>query len=97
MPAQTRLGDCCTGHDECPPRPLITGSPNVVVNGQLAGRISIDIYAEHGCPIHAPHSGVISTGSSNTFINGYPAGRIGDPVSCGSNVRDGSPNVFVGG
>lgn len=97
MPAQTRLGDCCTGHDACPPRPLATGSPDVIVNGQPAGRVSIDTFADHGCPDHAPHSGVISAGSSNTFINGYAAGRIGDPVSCGGSVRDGSPNVFVGG
>lgn len=97
MPAITRSGDSCTGHDACPPRPLATGSPDVFVNGRAAGRVSADSYALHGCAVHAPHSAVISSGSGNTFINGFPAGRVGDPVSCGGSVADGSPNVFVGG
>lgn len=97
MPAQTRLGDNCTGHDSCPPRPLATGSPNVFMNGKAAGRVSIDNYALHGCPDHTPHSAVITTGSPNVFINGYPAGRIGDPVSCGGSVAEGSPNVIING
>ena len=97
MPALTRQGDNCTGHDACPPRPLATGSPNVIVNGKRAGRVSADIYAAHGCDAHAPHSAVIASGSSNTFINGFSAGRIDDPVSCGGSVAEGSPNVFVGG
>lgn len=97
MPAQTRLGDNCTGHDACPPRPLVTGSPNVVVNGKRAGRVTADSYAAHGCEDHAPHSAVISSGSPNVMINGFPSGRIGDPVSCGGSVAEGSPNVIVNG
>ena len=27
MPAATRLNDNCTGHDACPPAPLVEGSP----------------------------------------------------------------------
>ena len=96
MPAQTRIGDNDTGHDACPPRPLAEGSPNVFANGIACGRVG-DSYALHGCPAHAPHSGVIAGGSSTVFINGIPAGRIGDPVSCGGSVAVGSPNVFVGG
>ena len=49
------------------------------------------------CPDHPPHSGVIAAGSSTVFINGIPAGRIGDPVSCGGNVAEGSGDVFIGG
>lgn len=96
MPAQTRLGDKDTGHDACPPRALAQGSPNVIINGLLAGRVG-DQYNSHGCLEHPPHTGVISSGSSSVFINGIPAGRIGDSVSCGGNVAEGSPNVFVGG
>ena len=59
--------------------------------------MNADTYAAHGCPDHSPHSAIIAAGSGNTFINGFPAGRIGDPVSCGGSVRDGSPNVFTGG
>lgn len=97
MPAQTRLGDTCTGHDACPPRPLVTGSPNVFVNGRAAVRVGVDAFADHGCPDHSPHSAVVSSGSASVFINGAPAARIGDPVSCGGSVLEGSPNVFTGG
>lgn len=95
MPGQTRIGDCCTGHDACGPRPLASGSNNVFVNGKPAGRCYQDRYALHGCDDHSPHSGFVVGGSSNVFINGKPAARIGDGVSCGSSVMQGSPNVIV--
>ena len=96
MPPQTRLGDNDTGHDACPPRGLATGSPDVIVNGQPAGRVG-DSYPAHSCPAHPPHSGVIAAGSSTVFINNRAAGRISDPVSCGGSVAVGSPNVITGG
>lgn len=96
MPAQTREGDNCTGHDACPPRPLVSGSPNVIVNGKRAGRVSADSYASHGCIDHSPHSAVIASGSDKVRINNYPAGRVADPVSCGGSVAQGSPNVITG-
>ena len=96
MPAQTRLGDLDTGHDACPPRSLVTASPDVIVNGKGAGRVG-DSYAPHGCDVHPIHTGTIASGSRTVFINGRAAGRIGDPVSCGGSVAQGSSNVFVGG
>ena len=96
MPQATRIEDNCSGHDACPPRPLIEGSPNVFTNGRNAGRVG-DMYTEHGCILHPPHTGVIAQGSQTVFINGKQAGRIGDPVSCGSVVAEGSPNVYIGG
>ena len=96
MPPQTRLDDKDTGHDACPPRPLNSGSPNVIVNGKLAGRVG-DTYVPHSCSAHAPHIGMIDRGSATVIINGKQAGRIGDPVSCGGNVAEGSPDVIVGG
>ncbi|MBR2519744.1 MAG: PAAR domain-containing protein [Selenomonadaceae bacterium] len=92
----TRLGDVCSGHDSCPPRPLVEGSPNVYINGAPAGRVG-DMLAAHGCFIHPAHTGVIASGSSKVYINGRPAGRVGDPVSCGSVMAQGSPNVIIGG
>lgn len=35
--------------------------------------------------------------SGDVFINGRPAARIGDSVSCGGSVAEGSPDVFIGG
>lgn len=96
MPAATRLGDNCTGHDFCPPVPLVEGSPNVYINGKPAGREG-DHYSSHGCIVHSSHQDVIASGSSKVFINGKPAARKGDAVSLGGTVQDGSGNVFIGG
>lgn len=96
MSAATRLGDKDTGHDSCPPTALVSASPNVFINGKGAGRVG-DSYAPHGCQVHSSHSGAISSGSGSVRINGKSAARIGDPVSCGGSVKEGSPNVFIGG
>lgn len=96
MSQATRLGDKDTGHDSCPATALVTASSDVFINGRGAARVG-DIYAPHGCPVHAAHSGAISSGSSSVFINGKPAARVGDSVSCGGTVAEGSPNVFIGG
>jgi len=96
MPAATRQGDNCTGHDGCSPVPLVGCSPNVFINGKGAGRAG-DNYAPHGCPTHSPHPDHIAVGSSTVFINGVPASRIGDAVSSAGAVRDGSGDVFIGG
>lgn len=96
MPAATRNGDNCTGHDDCPAVPLVEYSPNVKINGLGAGRVG-DHYSSHGCLVHAGHQDVIAAGSSTVFINGRPAARTGDAVSIGGMVRDGSPNVNIGG
>lgn len=96
MPEATRLNDNCTGHDACPPVPLIEGSPNVIINGRPAGRVG-DRYFTHGCVTHPGHQDVIVAGSSKVVINGKPAARIGDVVSLGGAVQDGSGNVIFGG
>lgn len=92
----TRKGDCCTGHDDCPPVPLVECSPDVTVNDRGAGRVG-DRYALHGCVVHSAHPDHIRTGSASVFINGKSAGRTGDSVSIGGAVRDGSEDVFIGG
>lgn len=96
MSAVTRLGDVNTGHDSCPPTPLANASGNVFINGKGCGRLT-DSYATHSCPAHSPHVGDVSSGSSTVFVNGLSIARIGDSVSCGGSVAEGSPNVFAGG
>lgn len=96
MPAATRKGDNCTGHDICPPVPLVESSPDVKINGQGAGRKG-DHYSSHGCVVHSGHQDVIAAGSSTVNINGCPAARVGDSVSIGGAVQDGSGDVFIGG
>lgn len=90
----TRLGDLNSGHDNCPPRQLITASENVFVNGRGCGRVG-DQYSSHSCLEHPPHSDYIASGSSTVFINGIAAGRIGDAVAIGGSVMTGSENVFI--
>lgn len=96
LPAATRRGDNCTGHDGCPAVPLVEASDDVIINGQGAGRVG-DHYSSHGCIVHPGHQDVIAAGSSTVFINGKPAARVGDSVSIGGSVQDGSGNVFIGG
>ena len=95
MPSATRLNDNCTGHDSCGPRPLITGSGDVFINGRSAGR-QTDRYAAHGCIVHSSHSDVITGGAPSVFVNGLPLARVGDAVSLGGSVAEGSPDVFAG-
>lgn len=89
MSAVTRLGDITTGHDGFPPRPSVSASSTVFVNGLGVVRMG-DSYAGH------PHPGSLSSGSSTVFIEGKACGRIGDSVSCGDTVAVGSGNVFCG-
>ncbi len=94
MPAVTRRGDSCSGHDACSSVPLVSGSPSVFINGRPAGRIN-DQYQSHGCIAHASHQDHIAGGSSTVFANGKSLGRVGDSVSIGGSVSQGSPNVFA--
>lgn len=92
MAAVTRLGDLCTGHGCFPPRPSIQASPDVFANMIPVHRQG-DKWAVHCCA--ACHGAVLAQGSFNVFVNNKQVGRIGDPVSCGSAVAAGSPNVFA--
>lgn len=94
MPAITRQGDTCTGHDDCPPSSLVGGESNVLIDGKPVGVVG-STYAPHGCDVHDPHSDVIASGSSTVFVNGKPVGRVGDAVSIGGTVASGSPTVTV--
>lgn len=90
-----RINDISSGHSCFPPRPCITGSSNVIINGRLAMR-QTDVFKTHCCGKKC-HIGQLASGSSTVYINGLQAGRIGDPVSCGDNVMTGSSNVIIGG
>lgn len=93
MPAATRLGDISSGHDCFPGRPNIEASGDVFINGLGAHREG-DSWAVHSC--ETAHDGVLTSGSPTVYVNGRPLGRIGDPISCGDVVAQGSPTVFAG-
>lgn len=80
-----------------PPRSNSQASTNVFCNGIGVHRQG-DSWNPHTCPsIPETHGGNLAAGSSTVYVNGKQCGRIGDPVSCGSTVAQGSPNVFAGG
>lgn len=92
----SRIGDNCTGHSSFPPRPLIEGSEDFIVDYQPASRVG-DNLRSHASPSPSPpHGGVIAEGSQTYIINGQPAARIGDPVSCGSAMAQGCGTFIVG-
>ena len=95
MPGIVRLNDKCTGHSCYPPRPCITASDDVFVEGKAVHREQ-DKWAMHACPNTPPHDGVLATGSSTVYVNGKAIARIGDPISCGSKTQEGSQTVFAG-
>ena len=95
MPSVSRKGDLCSGHSCFPPRKSIEGSDNVFINGIPAHRLD-DKWEQHGCGTCSPHDGVLAKGSSTVFVNGKPLARVGDDVSCGSKVAEGSSDVFAG-
>ena len=78
---------CWGGH-----KPAIA-SENVFIDGIPALRKG-DAYFPHCCPGNDCHSGN-ANGTSTVFINGKPAQKIGDPVTCGSIMIQGSPSVFI--
>jgi uncharacterized Zn-binding protein involved in type VI secretion len=91
MPSVVRLGDVCTGHSACRPRPNIGASSNVFVNRLGAHRVG-DPWS-----VHCAHSSSQASGSPNVFVNGLSLARVGDSIVCGSANASGSPNVFANG
>lgn len=89
-----RFQDRCSGHDCFPPRPNNQASNNVFINDRGAHR-KTDSYPAHCCGSSC-HTAILAEGSSSVFVNDLEAGRVTDPLSCGSAVIEGSPNVFIG-
>ena len=73
---------------------ITTGSPNVHVNSKPLSRVKFDI---RECNYSSPCIPLVATGSSNVFINGLPAARVDDKLTCGGFIKEGSPNVRIGG
>ena len=95
MAAAAFIGCFCTGHGCWPPRPGVTFSTDVKINGLGAHRL-LDIWLVHCCPSDGCHPSLVKSGASNVYINGRPAARMGDSIACGSLIAMGSPNVNIG-
>ncbi|MFP3643366.1 PAAR domain-containing protein [Paraburkholderia sp. SIMBA_054] len=88
--AAARMGDL-TSHGT-PLGPGL-GCPTVLIGGQPAWRVGVDV---HICPLSdvlKPHvGGPVAVGSATVFIGGAPAARQGDLV-----VEAGAPNAIATG
>jgi uncharacterized Zn-binding protein involved in type VI secretion len=93
MPAAARLGDADTSDGS-----ISSGTiDSVLINGQPAAVVgSVDSsHAPYGNP-HPPHeAATVVSGSDTVLVENIPLARVGDPLSCGHSIGDGSPDVEV--
>lgn len=73
---------------------ITIGSHNVYVNGKPIARVEADIGECKKPRMCVP---LVATGSGTVFINGLPAARVDDKMTCGAFIKEGSPNVRIGG
>ena len=92
----SRLKDLESGHQCWPPVPVVTGSPNVYVNKILAIKEG-DTTAIHVCGNNPPHADTCVKGSIRVRVNKKGAMRIGDLLSFGAVMTEGSHTVLAGG
>lgn len=95
MPGVCRLFDKDTGHGCFPPRPNTKGSPDCFVDKRPVHR-KTDTWMPHCCPGHGCHPGTTSSGSTTVFVNKLNVARIGDSISCGGTIAQGSTTVIIG-
>lgn len=97
MAAAARLGDLSTGHG-CFPPTACTGSvaSKTFING-IPAQIQGSSYQVHICGKQIHPTRLASSGSGTVMIEGKPAIRIGDSISCGDTVAQGSGNTLIGG
>jgi uncharacterized Zn-binding protein involved in type VI secretion len=69
--------------------PIETGSPDVIIGGQPAARVSDQA-------VCVGPSDAIVQGSATVFINGRPAARLGDMTAHGGVIISGCGTVIIG-
>jgi hypothetical protein len=95
--AVARVTDKTVGHGGFPPRPAISGSPDVYANNLAVNRTD-DLWADH--PGKLPHvpgqkDKTADVPDASVFANTYAIARVGDKVEA-DTIAGGSPDVFVG-
>ena len=90
-----RINDNCSGHECWPPRPSISGSPNVFVNNQRVERYNDELEI-HCCTEDKDdcHNG-LHIGVRNVKANNRSVQIRFDPIDCGSVCDECSGNVMV--
>lgn len=95
-----KVGDIGTDHDGFPPTKILSGSPDVFIDGIPAARVG-DPLEPHDKPNTPEHPRAIAEGSATVFVNGKPLAFTGKNVSCGGviigggtvTVGDGAPSA----
>lgn len=89
MPAVSFNGAMTTGHGPYPPTPIQSTQTKMFVNG-LAVLVNGDVANPHG------HPGIAQCIATTTklFIQGKAVVRIGDSLTDGDTVAQGSPKLF---
>ncbi|OEE75048.1 type VI secretion system PAAR protein [Vibrio genomosp. F6] len=89
MPKAALLGDIGIEHDGFPPTPIISASPDVMIDGKPVARIGDDL-EPHDKPKNPPHPRKIASGASHILVNGKPIAIDGSAVNCGGEIKAGS-------
>ncbi len=91
----------CSGHGGFAPRPNVSKSADVFINGLGALRVDDTFVVHSSGP--TSHTSKVASGSGTVFVNGKGIARNGDPLvrltgsgTCTSVVANGSPNVNAG-
>ncbi len=97
MSKAVKVGDIGTEHGGFHETKVISGSPDVFIDGMPVARVG-DQLALHDKPKNPPHGRVIVSGSTTVFINGKPMAITGGAISCGGvTIGSGSVTVHEGG
>lgn len=95
MPAIALEGQNSTGHLCYPPTNAVGAySTKTFINGKAIQLLGLTFYSDHNCGDSVHTNRVTVEGSSKTFVEGVSVCRIGDQISCGDTVGQGSENSF---
>lgn len=92
------VGDACFPHCGIIPHIIITGAPDVVVNGKPMAAVG-DVCTPHNTPkalCKGLHIAPIITGSPSVIVGGRPAATLGSYLLFCTFVITGSPDVVIG-
>lgn len=85
-----------SGHFDWPPTVgTLIGTPTVFLNGRPVA-VTGSTYVTHVNSKGIPHPSPTAIGTSNVCAYGMPVCRVGDLLSCGDMIANGSNSVFMG-
>lgn len=92
------VGDSCFPHCGIVPHTIITGAPDVLVNGKPMSAVG-DVCSPHPTPkakCKGLHTASIISGSPSVIVGGKPAATLGSYLLLCTFVISGSPDVLIG-